>query len=79
MTFKDFSFGDMFNTKAARWVKISETRAICVMSSLVEIGSVEVFGSERDDLIPLFRSCVDNVSCTCNLRYSQIKIIPKKN
>lgn len=42
-TFGDLCLGDMFNTLSARWVKISETEAICVMSAIVTIGYVTKF------------------------------------
>ena len=53
MQFKDLSPGDMFNTKAARWVKIDRHTAIVVMSGILEIG---LFQEITDDvnIIPLY-------------------------
>jgi hypothetical protein len=38
--FEDLMIGDMFNTMSGRWVKISTYNAICVMSSMWEIGHI---------------------------------------
>lgn len=38
--FEDLMIGDMFNTHAARWVKIDVNKAICVMSSMYNIGDI---------------------------------------
>lgn len=56
ITFKELSIGDMFNTMSGRWVKISDTEAICVMSSLFDIGSAKVFRSEWSDMVILYRA-----------------------
>lgn len=42
-TFGDLCLGDMFNTLPSRLVKISETEAICVMSTVITIGYVTEF------------------------------------
>lgn len=47
-TFGDLCLGDLFNTKAARWVKTSETEAICVMSALIGLGQIVPFDLARD-------------------------------
>lgn len=49
--FEDLCIGDMFNTLAARWVKISETEAICVMSATVRIGNITSFPSDFNVLV----------------------------
>lgn len=45
-TFGELCVGDLFNTKAARWVKTSESEGICVMSGLVALGKVRTFDKE---------------------------------
>lgn len=56
-TFKDLDIGDMFNTKPARYVKISETEAIVVMSGIGElgfdIGQIHTFRLDQE-VIPLY-------------------------
>lgn len=47
-TFGRICIGDMFNTKAARWVKTSETEAICVMSAVHKLGSIHPFSADAD-------------------------------
>ena len=47
MEFGKICIGDMFNTKVARWVKTSETEAICVMSSIFSIGYIHSFGTKE--------------------------------
>lgn len=57
VTFKDLDIGDMFNTKAARMVKTSDTEAIVVMSSVLTVGlTTEV----KDDvtIIPLYNQSI---------------------
>lgn len=49
--FEDLCIGDMFNTLTARWVKISETEAICVMSATVRIGNITSFPSDFNVLV----------------------------
>lgn len=51
--FGDLDEGDMFNTKPARYVKISETDAIVVMGSVFKIGTIHEFGPE-ESVIPLY-------------------------
>lgn len=46
MNFGDIVEGDMFNTMAARWVKTSETQAICVWSALVSLGEIHEFSPD---------------------------------
>lgn len=58
-TFGQILIGDMFNTKSARWVKTNETNAICVMSSLFDIGSFQKFDPKESIVLlwsPLLRS-----------------------
>lgn len=55
-TFGELSIGDMFNTISARWVKIDDSRAICVMSSIHKIGDIKDF-NQSDEVILLW-SCV---------------------
>jgi hypothetical protein len=38
--FEDLIIGDMFNTMSGRWVKIDVDKAICVMSSIHNIGQI---------------------------------------
>lgn len=53
--FGDLDEGDMFNTKPARYVKISETEAIVVMGAVFPIGRIHEFGPE-ESVIPLYCS-----------------------
>lgn len=55
-TFKDLCSGDMFNTKAARWVKISDREAICVLSLQIDIG--DIWEIEQDEPIVLLYSSI---------------------
>lgn len=55
-TFQEICVGDLFNTKAARWVKVSDTDAICVMSAVHPLGEIRSFNSDMD--IVLLWSCV---------------------
>ncbi len=47
MIFVDLLLGDMFNTKEARWVKISPTEAICVLSTIHRVGHIKGFPGEQ--------------------------------
>jgi len=38
--FEDLMIGDMFNTMSGRWVKVSPNEAICVMSSMYNVGQL---------------------------------------
>lgn len=51
MTFGELEIGDLFNTKPARWVKISTTEAICVMGASVEIGDVCKFPEDYNVIV----------------------------
>lgn len=53
-TFGDLCIGDLFNTKAARWVKTSESEAICVMSALIPVGRISPFDIGRNDIVLLW-------------------------
>lgn len=46
--FKDICVGDLFNTKAARWVKVSDKKAVCVMSAVFAVGSIRPIGPDAD-------------------------------
>jgi hypothetical protein len=54
--FEDLYVGDMFNTKAARWVKINSKEAICCVSDspYFEIGCIENFEDNESTLIVLY-------------------------
>ncbi len=54
--FSDLLIGDMFNTLPARWVKISPTQAICVMSGAIQLGSIRTIPDETE--IILLWSCL---------------------
>lgn len=54
--FSQLCIGDMFNTKPARWVKVSETEAICVLSGVFPLGTIREFTDEQS--IILLWSCV---------------------
>jgi hypothetical protein len=49
--FSNLAIGDMFNTKEARWVKVTETEAIVVMSSILTIGRIHPFSDERSIVV----------------------------
>lgn len=51
MKFSDIVEGDMFNTMAARWVKTSETQAICVWSALIPLGAIEEFSPDAQVIV----------------------------
>ena len=59
MTFGAILIGDMFNTMTARWVKTSDTEAICVMSGMILLGEITEF--KPDTQIVLLWSCILNV------------------
>lgn len=50
-TFDQILLGDMFNTKAARWVKTSTKEAICVMSACFELGIIKKFNPEEEVIL----------------------------
>lgn len=43
ITFSDLNLGDMFNTKIARFVKVSNNEAIVVMSGVLTTGEITKF------------------------------------
>lgn len=49
--FQDLCIGDLFNTKIARWVKVSANEAICVMSAVVGLGSIDYFKADEDVIV----------------------------
>lgn len=51
MRFDQLDWGDLFNTKTARWVKVSDTEAICVMSGVHPIGEVSVIPADFDVIV----------------------------
>lgn len=51
MKFRDLAIGDMFNTLAARWVKIDKKRAIVVMSGVFAVGDVDTISPGRDVVV----------------------------
>ena len=55
-SFGELLIGDMFNTKAARWVKISTKNAICVMGSRGHhyIGQVLEFQEDDKNIVLLY-------------------------
>jgi hypothetical protein len=52
--FKDLDIGDLFNTKAGRWVKTGEYHAISVMRTTVPLGTIELFHPDFEDIIVLY-------------------------
>jgi len=54
MKFSELSIGDMFNTKPARYVKVSDTEAMVVMSGIFEVGSKHNFENYKSDVIVLY-------------------------
>lgn len=58
-TFSQLCIGDMFNTKAARWVKISTGQAICVMGGFVPVGNVQTI--DNDEPVIVLWSCILDV------------------
>lgn len=54
ITFGQLCIGDMFNTKAARWVKTSPDNAICVMSSIITLGEIKQFSHDDDHIVLLW-------------------------
>jgi len=51
MAFKDLQIGDMFNINSGRFVKISDSRAICVMSSIHSVGKVITFLNDTEVIV----------------------------
>ncbi len=49
--FSDLASGDMFNTKAARYVKTGEAEAIVVMSGVFKIGTFHHFEPDNEVVI----------------------------
>ena len=47
--------GDMFNTKSARWVKVTDATAVCVMSSVFRLGETKIIRSD-EEVVLLFSS-----------------------
>lgn len=58
-TFGDLNVGDMFNTKAGRYVKVCDTGAITVMSAVFELGSIHNFRESDDFIVILWSSNPD--------------------
>lgn len=58
-TFGQLCIGDLFNTKAARWVKVSAEGAVCVMSTSNVIGKIVAFYGGAD-VTPLYSSLLPN-------------------
>ena len=52
-TFGDLNTGDMFNTKAARYVKAGLDRAMVVMSGVLELGSVHKCEQDENNIVVL--------------------------
>lgn len=50
-TFEDIGIGDLFNTRAGRWVKTSDTQGLCVMSTMLTVGSVHPFLGHQEILL----------------------------
>ena len=51
--FSNLSIGDMFNVMIGRYLKISDTEAICVMRGIHEIGKIKPFSYDTE-VIPLY-------------------------
>lgn len=50
-TFNDLYIGDMFNTKVARYVKVTNSSAIVVGGTLMELGCIRVIDAETEVII----------------------------
>lgn len=50
-TFEQLRIGDVFNTKVARWVKVSSTEAKCVMSGVLPLGYVQSFRNDEEVIL----------------------------
>lgn len=60
MKFGELNVGDMFNTKAARYVKTGEQEAIVVQSAVFSVGAFNFFAKTCDtDLVVLYSSKQD--------------------
>lgn len=57
-TFETICLGDMFNTKAARWVKVSATQAVVVMSGVFKVGDIRSIPSD-ERIILLYSSVLE--------------------
>lgn len=53
--FKILDIGDIFNTLSGRWAKTSTNLALCIMSSVHEVGSFVGFEPDQS-VIPLYSS-----------------------
>lgn len=53
--FKILDIGDVFNTLSGRWAKTSTNLALCIMSSVHEVGSFAGFEPDQS-VIPLYSS-----------------------
>lgn len=51
MRFGDLYIGDMFNTMVGRYVKTSETEAICVMSAIDKLGQICTFNDSTNIVV----------------------------
>lgn len=56
-TFGQLTFGDMFNTKSGRFVKLSDQRAICVLSAIHQVGALFDFEA-TDEVVVLYSEVV---------------------
>lgn len=81
-TFGELILGDMFNTTVGRYVKVSPTEAICVLSTMLPIGKIcpirddmevillysEVIQTQdQKDLIEFYESRMDELERKYNI------------
>lgn len=48
MKFHELAIGDMFNTLEARYVKVDDEQAVCVMSGVLTVGEFYVINKSRN-------------------------------
>lgn len=63
-TFGQLAVGDMFNTKAARWVKTTATYAVCVMSGTNHVGQQCLFKLSDEVIVLWSNNQQINAVCT---------------
>lgn len=51
MKFSQIEIGDLFNTNLSRWVKTSDTEAICVWEGTFKLGEIHHFNDESEIVI----------------------------
>lgn len=57
ITFQELSIGDVFNTKSGRWVKVSDTKFMCIMNNgLNNLGDIKKVDESHKNfsIVPLY-------------------------